>query len=395
MTERRLRLGVAGLGRAFGLMAPGLAAHPRVHLIAAADPRPEAQARFAKEFGGTAYATVEELCGDRSIDAIYVASPHQFHAEHAVMAATNGKHILVEKPMALTLTDCRAMLDAAKRAGVQLVVGHSHSFDAPVAHARRIIVGGELGSVRMITAINYTDFLYRPRRPEELNTAHGGGALFNQAPHQIDVVRLLSASSVQRVRAAAGAWDPTRPTEGAYSALLTLADGAFASLIYNGYGHFDSDEWCDWIGENGQRKNPDTYGETRRRLSSATTPEQELELKTTRNYGGMNFSVSDGAPDFHPHFGFVLVSCERGDIRPTPKGVSIYGESVRRFDALPRPRVPRAEVLDELCDAALDGKPPLHDGAWGMATMEVCLAMLQSARNGHEVELVEPAGSAR
>jgi phthalate 4,5-cis-dihydrodiol dehydrogenase len=395
MTERRLRLGVAGLGRAFSLMAPGFAAHPRVRLVAAADPRAEARARFAAEFGGTVYAGVEELCNDRSVDAVYVAGPHEVHAEHAILAAKNGKSVLVEKPMALTLPDCRAMIAAAEQSGVRLIVGHSHSFDAPIARARQIVAGGALGAVRMITAINYTDFLYRLRRPEELDTAGGGGVFFNQAPHQVDITRLLSNGPVRRVRAASGAWDPTRPTEGAYSALLTFAAGAFASLTYNGYGHFDSDEWCDWIGEGGQRKDPDAYGAARRLLSAAASPEQERALKATRNYGGTDFSAAGDAPEFHPHFGFVLVSCEHGDVRPTPQGVMVYGDRERRFDALPPPQLPRAEVVDELCDAVLDGKPPLHDGAWGLATMEVCLAMVRSAREGRDVDLGAQTGAAR
>lgn len=392
MTERRLCLGVAGLGRAFSLMARGFAAHPHIRLVAAADPRPEARARFATEFGGTTHATVAELCDDRTIDVVYIASPHQFHAEHAMLAAAKGKHVLVEKPMALTLADCRAMVAAAERAGIQLLVGHSHSFDAPIAHTRQIIARGGLGAVRMITAVNYTDFLYRPRRPEELDSDHGGGVLFNQAPHQVDIVRLLAGGLGKRVRATTGAWDPARPTEGAYSALLTFADGAFASLSYNGYGHFDTDEWCDWIGEGGQTKDPGAYGATRRLLSSAATPEAEVALKAARNYGGGGFAASGETAGFHPHFGFVLVSCEHGDIRPTPKGIMIYGDRERRFETLPPPRLPRAEVLGELCDAVLDGRPPLHSGAWGLATMEVCIAMLQSAREDRDIELIEQLG---
>ncbi len=389
MAERRLRVGVAGLGRAFSLMAPGFTAHPRVELVAAADPRPEARTRFAKEFGGAVYATVDELCRDRSVDAVYVASPHQFHAEQAILAAANGKHVLVEKPMALTPDDCRGMVEAAEGAGVRLIVGHSHSFDAPVAQARALIAGGGFGAVRMITAVNYTDFLYRPRRPEELDTVRGGGVLFNQAPHQVDVVRLLAGGRVRRVRAAAGAWDPQRPTEGAYAALLNFDTGAFASLVYSGYGHFDSDEWCNWIGEGGQSKDPEAYGEARRRLAAAATRDAETMLKAERNYGGAGYSSPTSPAAFHPHFGFVLVSCERGDIRPTPKGVMIYGDRERRFVPSPPPDVPRAEVLDELCAATLDGAPPLHDGRWGATTMEICFAMLRSARECREVEIEE------
>ena len=108
--------------------------------------------------------------------------------------------MLVEKPIALTLDDAQTMIEAARSAGVHLIVGHSHSFDAPILRARELIAGGDYGAVRMISAFNYTDFLYRPRRPEELDTAKGGGVLFNQAPHQVDVVRLLGGGLIRSVR---------------------------------------------------------------------------------------------------------------------------------------------------------------------------------------------------
>src|ERR1700738_2155734 len=108
----------------------------------------------------------------------------------------------------------------------------------------------------MITALNYTDYLYRPRRPEELDTAQGGGAVFNQAAHQVDMVRLVGGGRGASGRGATGTWGAARRTEGAYAALLTFADGAFASLTYGGYGHFDADEWQGWIGEMGQPKAP-------------------------------------------------------------------------------------------------------------------------------------------
>ena len=254
--KRKLRLGIAGLGRAFTVMLPTFTGDPRVTLVAAADPRAEARARFAADFSAKSYANVEELSADPVVEAIYIATPHQFHAQHAALAAQHGKHLLVEKPIALSLAECSAIIEATKRAGVHLIVGHSHSFDAPVARLRALIESGEFGAVRMINAINYTDYLYRPRRPEELDTAQGGGAVFNQAAHHVDIVRLIGGGHVTSVRAATGAWDAARPTEGAYAALLTFANGAFASLTYSGYGQFDSDEWQGWVSEMGQTKSP-------------------------------------------------------------------------------------------------------------------------------------------
>jgi phthalate 4,5-cis-dihydrodiol dehydrogenase len=383
----RLRLGVAGLGRAFTLMLPTLTAHPRVQLVAGADPRAEARARFAADFGAATYDSVEALCADPAVDAVYIATPHQNHAGHAIAAALAGKHLLVEKPMALSLQDARDMIDAASTAGVHLVVGHSHSFDAPIARARAIVASGELGRVRMVTALNFTDFLYRPRRPEELDTARGGGVMFSQAAHQVDIVRLLAGGRAGSVRAMTGAWDPGRPTEGAYSALLAFDEGAFASLTYSGYGHFDSDELSGWIGELGGRKDAADYGSARRALSQAAGAQAEAAAKAARNYGGPAYKPGAGERPWHEHFGTLIVSCERGDVRPLPDAVIVYGDDTQRREPLEKPAVPRGEVIDELCDAVFDAKPPLHDGEWGLATLEVCIAMLRSAREGVEVAL--------
>jgi phthalate 4,5-cis-dihydrodiol dehydrogenase len=392
MSERRLRLGVAGMGRAFSLMLPTFAGHPLIEVVAGADDRAEARERFAHDFSANVHRTVAELCADPAVEVVYISTPHQFHAEHVRMATANGKHVLVEKPMALGLQDCQNMIDCARRAGVQMIIGHSHSFDGPIRRTREIVESGAFGRLRMISAINYTDFLYRPRRPEELATATGGGALFNQAPHHIDVIRFITGGRVRSVRAGTGHWDPSRPTEGAYSAFLTFEDGAFASLTYSGYAHFDSDELCGWIGESGQPKDATRYGAARKRLARAGTGADEIKLKSALNYGGDAYvgpqtSAADGGAPFHQHFGLIVATCDRADLRPTPQGVVIYEDTAERLETLPVPKVPRSEVIAELYDAIVHRRPPLHDGAWGRATMEVCLAMLRSAREQREILL--------
>jgi len=383
-----IKLGVAGLGRAFTLMLPTFLADPRVELVAACDPRQEARAQFAADFGGAVYKDIDSLACDPAVEAIYVASPHQFHAAHTQAAARNGKHVLLEKPMALTLAECDEMIAACQAARVQLIVGHCHSFDAPYLHARDVIRSGACGQVQMIHALNYTDFLYRPRRPEELQTATGGGVVFSQAAHQVDVVRLLAGSRVVRVRAITGAWDPARDTEGAYTALLWFDNGAFASLTYSGYGHFDSDEWCEGVGEMGNAKNPADYGAARKRLAQVADPAAEARLKNEATYGGPAYRPPARAtPALHQHFGSVLVSCQRADLRPVSSGVWIYADADKRHEALPAPAVPRFEVIDELFGALRHGAAPLHDGEWARATLEVCLALLRSAREQRDIEL--------
>jgi phthalate 4,5-cis-dihydrodiol dehydrogenase len=384
-----LKLGVIGLGRAFTLMLPTFLADPRIRMVAASDPRLDARERFAAEFGAKVYEAAESLCADPDVAAVYVASPHQFHVDHVKCAAAYGKHVMVEKPMALSPEDCCEMIAAAKRANIKLLVGHSHSFDLPYLRARAMIQSGAYGRVRMINALNFTDFLYRPRRPEELDTSQGGGVVFSQAAHQVDIVRLLGGAKATSVRALTGNWDAARATEGAYTAQIKFESGSFASLTYSGYAHFDTDEFLGWWGELGQRRDSDaSYGRARQALRKTATPAEEIAMKNARAYGTTGRDTFRVASELaHNHFGLVVVSCERADLRPLPQGVMVYGDETRHLDEIPPPKIPRKEVVDELYDAAMLGTPPLHSGEWGLATLEVCLAILEAAKTGREVEL--------
>ena len=384
MSDAPLRLGVIGLGRAFTLMLPAFTRDPRVRLVAASDPRRDAREMFQREFGA-AYESAEALCADAGVEAVYIASPHQRHAAHTALAAAHGRHILVEKPMALSLAEARGMIAAAKTAGVRLTVGHSHSFDAPYLRARELIAGGGFGRVRMIHAANYTDFLYRPRRPEELDAAQGGGVVFSQGAHQVDVVRLLAGARAVSVRAMTGAWDAARPAEGAYTAQVAFEGGAFASLTYSGYGRFDTDALMGWRGELGRARDSSAYGGARAALRASGSAD-EAALKLRRAYGAAGADAFNSGATGHAHFGLFIVSCEGADLVPGPEGVMIHANERRWLEPVPIREPTRVEVIDELC-AAARGEKTLHSGEWGMATLEICLAIRDAARTGGTVAL--------
>lgn len=394
---RPLRIGVVGLGRAFTLLLPTFSHDPRVRLVGATDPIDIARRQFEADFSMPTYDSIEALCASPDVEAVYIATPHQYHADHVCIAASYGKHILVEKPMAITLEQCTQMIDAAHAARVHLIIGPSHSFDRPVQRVREIIDSGQYGEVRMITAQDFTDFLYRPRRPEELLTEAGGGVVHSQAAHQMDVVRLLGGGRVRSLRAHTGAWDPARPTEGAYSALLHFEDGAFCSATYSGYGHYDSSEGLDGIGESGQLVDPRDYGAARRRLRGVHSAQEEAGLKAARNYGGALSSQLSVLPRAiaHPNFGHVVVSCDTADLRPTAKGVAIYANEQQHFEPIAPPSIPRAELIDELYAAVVHDTLPVHSGEWARATTEACLAILASSRTQAECLLRYQVGLQR
>jgi phthalate 4,5-cis-dihydrodiol dehydrogenase len=375
-------LGIVGLGMAGAVMVHAAADHPDFALKAAADPHREPRERFAFDHNARAYKDVRMLVMDPAVQVVYIATPHQFHAPHAILAAEHGKHIILEKPMALTLDDCDAIIAAVERHKVHLIVGHTHAFDPAVRLMREIIVRGELGRLGLIHSFNYTNYLYRPRRPEELDTAQGGGILFNQVPHQIDTARLLAGGIVRSVRASTTVLDPARPTEASCAALLQFDHGTAASLVYSGYDHFDSDEWHFGIGERGAPKKIE-HGAARRALAKA---EDEAQARTAAfAYGATGAEL----PPHQPHFGVTIATCAEGDMRATADGLAIYGRGGMRQIPIPRgDSMPgRREVLDDMRVAIRTGRAPVHDGRWGKATLEVALAILRSSREGREIAL--------
>jgi phthalate 4,5-cis-dihydrodiol dehydrogenase len=378
--SKPIGLGIVGLGMAGAVMVHAAAAHPDFVLKGAADPHQGPRDAFARDHNARSYEDVKMLVRDPAVQVVYIATPHQFHAAHAILAAEHGKHVILEKPMALTLVECDAIIAAADQHKVQLIVGHTHAFDPAVRLMREIIARGELGKLGLIHSFNYTSYLYRPRRPEELDTAQGGGILFNQVPHQIDTARLLAGGTVRSVRAHTTALDPARPTEASCAALLQFDNGAAASLVYSGYDHFDSDELHFGISERGAVKKIE-HGAARRALANVTDEGRARTETFAYNQAGAQLLPHQ------PHFGVTIVTCADGDMRATTDGVKIYDRDGAREIALSRGEsMPgRSEVLDDMRLVIRSGDRPVHDGHWGRATVEVALAILQSARQGREV----------
>lgn len=375
---RLLRLGIVGLGRGAVLTVPAFAVHPRIRVMAGCDPSAEARAGFAAQTGARAYADVETLLTDPEIDAVYIASPHEYHAEHAIAAARAGKHVLVEKPMAVHLADAVRMVNAAREASTVLMVGPSHGYDPPVGRAAELIADGTAGPAHMIHAFAYTDFLYRPRRPPELARAEGGGVVLSQGSHQVDVVRRLAGSPVKSVRAWVGDWDAARRSDGAFTALLMFENGAAASLVYSGYARYDSDALAGWAGELGTAKTPGAHMRTR----AALARNSEDAAKRARGFA----AGAEAVPvPYHERLGTVIACCADADLELTAEGVVVYDDAGPALQPVPLPPVRRYGVADAFARAALENEKPLLDGAWGLETLAVLHALLRSAETGRDV----------
>jgi phthalate 4,5-cis-dihydrodiol dehydrogenase len=391
----KIRFGICGLGFAGSvLMAPAMRNHPHAQIVAACDPNEDVRTRFGAEYGIPTYATIDEMLQGGQLDAVYIASPHQFHCEHVLKASERGVHVIVEKPLTLDLGDAQRMVDGVRKSKIHLVVGHSRSHDPVIKTMRNIILSGEVGKVGMVNCMNFTDFLYRPRRPEELDTSKGGGIVFNQLPHQIDCIKAITGQKIVAVRAITGRLAAERPTEGNCAALLTLDGGAAATMVYSGYDHFDSDELQFWIAEGGRAKTPN-HGNSRKVLRELKGS-SEAELRRARyGFGGpVSKAMSAGNEGRkQPHFGFIIASCERADLRPSADGVLVYGDNgVSEVPAVQgNGAYGQGDTIDELYDAITGRAPVLRDAEWGRDTVKACLAVLKSSATGQQVMLEELA----
>lgn len=348
----RIGLGEAGTDGPASLAA--FLQDRRVRVVAVCEPDEDARRRLARSAALPLCASFEEMAGSASVEAVHLGAADPRLVERVEMAARHGKHVMVERPVALSVDDCDRMIAACREAGVQLLIGGVHSFDLPCLQARELIEAGEVGRVRMIHAFHYAAGPGCEVPPGGARPA----ALAAAAIHQVELVRLLAGGEVRRVRAEAAA------DGAAYTAFLRFDDGALATLVYSGGGRFDSSPWCGSTDETGRAAGD---------FSDAAA-----------------VCLQDGGfvrPRQHPHFGPVIVSGERGDLRPMPDAVWVYGAAHSERRALRSPGPPQAGLVDELQRAIRSGRPPLHDGAWTRATLQVCEALRESARRRSDVEL--------
>jgi predicted dehydrogenase len=401
-----LRLGFVGLGQAVNRMFrqyPDIKKLPYT-IAAAADPREQALEQFRKDFGGETFGSMEELCKSPNVDVVYIATPPEMHAEQVLMAARHGKHMVVEKPLALSVEDCDRMVAAAEKHGVKLLAGHTHSFDAPIRKMREVVKSGELGKVVMVNSWNFNEFNPRPWPSNELKATFG--PVLNQGPHHVDIVRQIVGDKVKSVRAQT-IWDPLRNCEGGYLCFLQFESGVPASLVYDARGFFDTSELHWWVAEGGSDRDPKINVKMRKNfheLNKLGEGERERILEAQKEEG--RYGAKDPDPKLwalwgysgpeeirhQPFFGLTILSCERGAIRQSQNGLLVYGEDgVTEISLQSEVRGRAAELMD-LYNGIVHGKPIFHDGRWGKATLEVCLGIIESARRGEEIQLRHQVG---
>jgi scyllo-inositol 2-dehydrogenase (NAD+) len=197
----RIGVGIIGVGIMGRRHAENAAWRvPGAGLVAVYDHAGDVAQRVAGELGATSDASIDALLARRDVDAVVVASPSRFHAEHTVAALEAGKDVLVEKPMAHTLADCDRMIAAAEATGARLQVGFMRRYDPAYAEAKERIASGALGEPRLLRAV------HRDRDASDRPSAAGvRDMMFESTIHDFDLSRFLLGDDIASVTTSAAA----------------------------------------------------------------------------------------------------------------------------------------------------------------------------------------------
>jgi predicted dehydrogenase len=188
-----LKTGLVGCGKVGHLHARALSRLPQSRFVAACDSDFQLARQFAAEYKKVeAYSDVEEMIAQSGVESLSICTPHPLHAEPAVKAAKAGVHVLIEKPLASSLRDCDAILDAARKSGARIGTVCQRRFYAPCQRIRLAIDEGKIGRpvLGSVTMYGWRDQPYYRSDPWRGTwKGEGGGVLVNQAPHQLDLLQ--------------------------------------------------------------------------------------------------------------------------------------------------------------------------------------------------------------
>jgi predicted dehydrogenase len=250
-----LKVGIIGLGGIAKSHFEAIASLDDVEVVAVADLFEEPRTRHMKTYGvDKGYPSHTELLQDPEVDAVAVTLGHQLHHRLTVDACRAGKHVMVEKPMALTLEQCDNMIDAAEAAGVKLMVGLTQHFAGPALAAKQILDAGELGP--LITSISYMSksWGYANRRPQYRSRFHGGGMWMTNGVHVVDRLNWVMASQAVSVSAAIGTRAHYQAADDSATAFIRYKNGLAGVAIAVGYADGGKIYDCVVIGATGSMR---------------------------------------------------------------------------------------------------------------------------------------------
>jgi predicted dehydrogenase len=325
MTDRILRWGLLGTARINSSLIPPLRASARNHVVAVASRTAERAAAYAKERNiPRAFGSYEAMLADSEIDVIYNSLPNSLHAEWTIKAAQAGKHVLCEKPLAVTVEQVDAIAEAARRNGVIVAEAFMYRHNPLTLKQKELVDGGAIGKLRIVRGV----FTYHLTRDPDvrLNSDLVGGSIWDVGCYPISFARTMIGAEPVKVFG----WQTMGPTgvDVAFAGQMCFPGDAYAQFDCGFRATYRTD--VEIVGSEGTL-----------RVAHPFRIEPNESILMTRNDKTEKITV----PDMMPYLGEV----------------------------------------EDMADAILLGKSPRISLSDSRANIATILALLRSAREGHPV----------
>lgn len=231
--KQKVRYGILGFGGfAERAIVAAIKESPNSELVAIQKRSSDDARAKAKQFNVPyGFSSVEELVTHPEVDAVFIASPNALHAEQTILAARAGKHVLVEKPMALNVPEARAMVEACRLNNVKLMVGHMVRFSPAIEWIKKLVKTGTLGKLQFIRS----EYIYDARLSKRTwlydRKLAGGGPWFDIGVHCLDTMRYVLQDDVVSVRSQLFPQPTETRTEGTALIALRFSKGIVGSIM--------------------------------------------------------------------------------------------------------------------------------------------------------------------
>ncbi len=364
--NRRLKTAIIGPGKVAHLHAKALQNLAESEFAAVCGRNPTKTGEFARQYGVEAFPDINTMASS-GVEAVVICTPHPFHRDYAVQAARAGMHVLVEKPLASTLADCDAMIQAANESNVQLGTISQRRFYRPAQRIRQAIDDGKIGRpiLGTVNIYGWRDEAYYRSDPWRGSwEMEGGGVLVNQAPHQLDILQWYMGP----VEEVFGFWSnenhPYIEVEDTAVAVLKFRNGGLGSIVVS------------------NSQNPALYGKV------CVHGENGASIGVQTD-GGQMFIAGVHTEVDPPYNDVWTVPGEEHLLEVWKQEDSNFFRSV---DAL---TYYMERQLEDFLRAIINSKKPLIDGEEGRKTVEIFTAIYRSNRDRTSVRfpLVPEAGN--
>lgn len=342
-----IRFGLIGAGAISTQHLEALDAIPGARITAIASATAD-KARTAGERWGVPWTTdIEELLGREDVDAVSIATPSGLHPDQALASLRHGKHVLIEKPIALSNADARAVVDEARQRGLTAGTVSQRRFEPVVRAVRDAVAGDALGRLSMIVA---EGFYFRPQSYYDSASWRGtldldGGVLMNQAIHTIDLLRWIGGP-VASVAGNVATRTHEMEAEDTATASLRFASGALGAIL----------------------------------ATTCAAREQPTELRVHGERGLIRL-VGDEIAEWDVPGRDKPGSNSDGAAAPVSTGTATWGTNATGY----------VRQYTDFVEAIRDHRPPAVTADDGAAAVEIVLAAYESSRTGRAIELAHAA----